>query len=298
MLNSVSLEFIYDPHQADLYELADQYDVRVASVLEEELKNIDALVICSPTVTHAEYVLLAGKYIKNIFVEKPLAATLEQTRELVLFAEENHIKLQVGFIERFNTAVSELKKIVERDGTVINIDFTRTNKLSSRITDVDVILDLMIHDLDLALYFNGPVETVHAHGVVENGMVVFAAASLTHENGRHSRVLASRITEKKSRIIQATCRDSFVHCDLLRKEIVVNRQSSVRQSNNEPYTIVSIEEAVQVPLQEALVCEHLAFVDWCLGEEVTVPRGGDGLTAVSLCRQIQKMIMEQHEKLT
>ncbi|RWX50941.1 putative dehydrogenase, partial [Candidatus Electrothrix marina] len=276
MLNSVNLEFIYDPHQQDIYELAEQYDVRVASVLEEELKAIDAVVICSPTSKHAEHIRTSAKYLDNIFVEKPLADSLAQTQELVLFAEENHKKLQVGFIERYNTAVIELKKIIEKDSKVFNIDFTRTSKLSSRITDVDVVLDLMIHDVDIALFLSGPVEHVHAYGVVDNGMIVFASAVLRHENGRHSRLLASRITEKKTRGIQVTSQDSFIDCDLLRKEIVVNRQSTVRQGDNEPYTIVSVEEAVQVPLQEALLNEHQAFADWCHGENVLVPTGGDG----------------------
>ncbi len=298
MLSSVKLEFIYDPHHEKVYDLAEQYDVRVASTLEEELKNIDAVVICSPTATHAEYVLLAGRYVKNIFVEKPLADSLESSKELITFAEDNNINLQVGFIERFNTAVVELKKILDRDGSVVNVDFTRTNKLSSRITDVDVIFDLMIHDVDLALFLNGPVKEVHAHGVMEDHMVVFAFASFKHENGRYSRILASRITEKKSRIIQATCQNSFVDCDLLRKEIVVNRQSSVRQGENEPYTIVSVEEAVQVSLQEALVSELQAFVALCHDDNVNVPTGEDGLHAAALCQRIQETIRDQHATIT
>ena len=296
MLNSVNLVFIYDPHQPDAYELAEQYDVRVASVLEEELRAIDAIVICSPTYKHAEHILTSSKYLDNIFVEKPIADSLSKAQELVSLAEENKKKLQVGFIERYNTAVVELKKIIEKDSNVINIDFTRTNKVSSRITDVDVILDLMVHDVDLALFFNGPVEHVSAYGVVVDDMIVFASAVLRHENRRHSRLLASRITEKKTRSIQVTSRDSFIDCDLLRKEIVVNRQSTVRQGDNEPYTIVSVEEAVQVPLQEALLNEHQAFVDWCHGEEIVVPTGGDCLTAMSICQQIQNIIKEQYER--
>ena len=154
----------------------------------------------------------------------------------------------------------------------------------------------MIHDVDLALYLNGPVETVIAHGVIDNDMIVFATANFTHENGRHSRLLASRITEKKTRLIQATCQDSFVECDLLRKEIVVSRQSTVRQGDNEPYTIVSVEEAVQVPLQEALVNEHQEFNKFCRGETVNVPTGWDGMNAASLCEKIQNIIIENIRK--
>ena len=104
--------------------------------------------------------------------------------------------IQCGFIERFNPVVSELKRVLENE-EVINIDFSRTNRLSSRITDVDVVLDLMIHDIDLALYLNGPVKSVVAHGKEEHGLVAFASALLHHENGSLSRVLASRMTEQQ-----------------------------------------------------------------------------------------------------
>ena len=150
---------------------------------------------------------------------------------------------------------------------VVNIDFTRTNKLSSRITDVDVIMDLMVHDLDLALYLNGPVKQVEAHGVIESDLIEFSSALLTHENGRFSRVQASRITEKKIRLIQATCSDRFVDCDLLRKEIIISRQSVTRQNGADAYSISSQQDSVVVGQQEALLSELQAFV--------RVVQGGD-----------------------
>ena len=82
MLQSVELEFIYDPLQERIYDLANQYNVRVASVLDEELPRVDAVVISSPTVTHADYVLKSSDFVKNIFVEKPLADSVQKGKEL------------------------------------------------------------------------------------------------------------------------------------------------------------------------------------------------------------------------
>ena len=98
-------------------------------------------------------------------MEKPLAETYSQTLEIKKLAEKSGVFVQCGFIERFNPAVAELKKILESK-VVINVDFFRTNRLSNRIADVDVVLDLMIHDIDLALYMNGPVKNLTAYGSI------------------------------------------------------------------------------------------------------------------------------------
>lgn len=255
------------------------------------LAGVDAVVICTPTVTHADYIRLAAAHVKNIFVEKPLAATLEEAQEIADFAKEQGINVQVGFIERFNPAVQALKTVLDRTERVISLDFTRTNKVSARITDVDVVTDLMIHDIDLALYLNGPARSVTAHGFAHGRMIDFASALITHENGQFSRIQASRVTDKKIRQIEGTCVDMFVDCDLLRKEILINRQSEARETNNMPYTISAIQEAVAVPPQEALLTELQAFMASCheLGA-AHVPGVDAGVDAMKICAQIQAAV--------
>lgn len=255
------------------------------------LAGVDAVVICTPTVTHADYIRLAAAHVKNIFVEKPLAATLEEARDIAAFATEQNLNIQVGFIERFNPAVQALKTVLDRTERVISLDFTRTNKVSSRITDVDVVTDLMIHDIDLALYLNGPAQSVAAHGFAHGSMIDFASALITHENGRFSRIQASRITDKKIRQIEGTCVDMFVDCDLLRKEILINRQSEMGDSGSLPYSISSIQEAVAVPPQEALLSELQAFMASCREPcSAQVPGVNAGVDAMSICAQIQMAV--------
>jgi hypothetical protein len=99
---------------------------------------------------------------------------------------------------------------------VIGMGFSR-KKVSSRITDVDVVMDLMIHDIDLALYLNGPAREVSAYGVTEEGMIAFARATITHDNGSFSNITASRITEKRIRKISVTAADKYIDCNLLRR---------------------------------------------------------------------------------
>lgn len=291
MLNSVQLAFIHDVDPAVETRLSAAYGVPSAQNLDAALVEVDAIVIATPTSTHAEYIERVAPYVRNLFVEKPLAGTLAEAEAVHRFAEERNLNIQVGFIERFNPAVQVLKKVMDESSRVVSIDFTRTNKLSARITDVDVITDLMIHDIDLALYINGPVREISAQGTSEGDMIDFASAMLTHANGRFSRIQASRVTEKKIRTIQATCMDMFVDCDLLRKEVQISRQSEARQNEGEPYVISALSEGVEVRPQEALLSELQAFLSFARGEKVAgIPTHVDGLETMRICEQIQKSV--------
>jgi predicted dehydrogenase len=293
MLRSVELTFVFDLDPARGAKATADYGVLAVADPFAALDTVDAVVICTPTSTHADYVRRAAEKVRNIFVEKPLGSTLEEAEQLRDLAAERGLFLQVGFIERFNPATQQLKRILDASDQVICVDFTRTNRLSSRITDVDVVTDLMIHDLDLAMFLNGPVTSVSAHGSVNDGMVELASAVLSHQDGRFSRVLASRITEKKLRTVQATCSDAYVDCDLLRKEIIINRQSQVREPEGEPYVITALEEAVQVRPQEALLSEIQAFVAAAVsGDHSQVPTAVDGLAAQQICEQIRTELLK------
>lgn len=293
LLRGVEIAFIYDADLELAKKIAAQYGVKALSQPYAMLDTVDAIVIASPTSTHADVFKNVARQVRNIFIEKPLAATLAEAREIADLAVEEGVNIQVGFIERFNPAVRATKQVLTRSQSVISIDFTRTNKLSSRINDVDVVTDLMIHDIDLAMYMNGPVKSVEAHGIVRERMIDFASALLTHANGSFSRIQASRITEKKMRMIQATCLEMFVDCDLLRKEIQISCQSEIRQIEGEPYTIASLEQSIEVRPQEALLNELQVFVASCRGDiSADSPRLEDGLNAMIVCDQIQKAVLQ------
>ena len=292
LLKSVELVFVYDLNEEAAKQLGEKYGVQTHADLEQLMPQVDAVVICTPTVTHGDYIRLAARYVKHIFVEKPMTDSFQESQALSSFALENNLRIQVGFIERFNPAVQQLKSILDKSAQVISIDFMRTNKLSARITDVDVVTDLMIHDIDLALFFNGPVSSVSAHGVAQGQMIDFASALLTHQNGRFSRIQASRITEKKIRTIQATCIDMYVDCELVRKELLINRQSEIKQEDEGPYIISAIEQTIEVRQQEALLTELQSFVDFCQDQDVEVPMAADGLSAADICDKIQKAVRQ------
>lgn len=292
MLKGFELAFVSDTNLQVATKAGEAHSIPGVVDPTPLLSGVDAVVICTPTVTHADYIRLSAAYVKNIFVEKPLAATLIEAQEIAAFAKINGLNVQVGFIERFNPAVQALRAVLDRTERVISLDFTRTNKVSARITDVDVITDLMIHDIDLALYLNGPANTVAAHGFAHGSMVDFASALITHENGQFSRIQASRITDKKIRQIEGTCVDMFVDCDLLRKEILISRQSEVRESGSLPYAISAIQETVAVPPQEALLTELQVFMASCTQQpgSLQIPGVEAGVEALKICEQIQTAV--------
>jgi predicted dehydrogenase len=295
MMRGVEIAFVHDAQADHARSVAAQFGVGAAADIDSALGDgVDALIVCTPTSTHADYIERYAPRVKALFVEKPLAHSLEAARRVEAAVSTNGTRVQVGFIERFNPAVVALRQVLEDAKRVISIDFARTNRLSSRITDVDVVMDLMIHDIDLALYLNGPVASVSAQGVQHGALIEFASAQLTHENGRFSRLQSSRITEKKIRLVQATCEDRFVDCDLLRKEILIHRQSVTQQAGMGYYSISSQQEAVAVGLQEALLSELQAFVALAqgTGDPATIPDFAQGLQSLEVAEMITAQIVE------
>jgi predicted dehydrogenase len=291
ILKDADIKFIYDPDETKLESLRNQYELNFTNQLEENLDGLDAIVIASPTKYHFDYIKLCAGKVKNIFVEKPMTATIEEANEVKKLQAQYGFNLMVGFIERYNSAIMEIKNLLDTFNS-ISIDFTRTNKLSARITDVDVVSDLMIHDIDLALHLNGKIKTIQAQGFAQNGMISFASANFMHESGSLARLQASRLTEKKQRSVEVTCHDLYIDCDLLRKEIILNRQSHVIDSPDRPYTVQSIQENVSIKMEEALLLEIQAFLKMAQGiYHPHIPGFEAGYESVRVCDEIQRQIL-------
>ena len=291
MLDGVTINKIFDTNEPELKLLSHRYGISYTTNIDEALADIDAVVIVTPTSTHHEYIKLCIGKVRNIFVEKPLAETYSQTLEIQKLSDKHDLFVQCGFIERFNPVVAELKKII-KNSNIINIDFFRTNRLSNRVTDVDVVLDLMIHDIDLALYLNGPICKVVAFGNKENGLIAFASAIFEHDNGSVSRLIASRMTEKKMRSIQVTSGDAYIDADLLRRDLLVHKQSSISRDTEDAYVVSSSTEQVEVKPREALSEELQAFVSICNGNiKCDVP----GLAAGIEAQRVSNLVLESIE---
>jgi predicted dehydrogenase len=290
-MDPVQIAFIYDADSEKTSQLARQYGVKRSENPEKDLSQVDAAIIVTPTTTHAHYIDLAARYTPHLFVEKPLTDSLESTRAVAEIARSRDLRIQVGFIERFNPAVVKLKQVALCAPGLVSMDFVRTDKVVERNTDVDVVLDLMIHDLDLAMFLAGPVMQAHGHGYAPDGITILAHATLVHENGTLTRILSSKMTEKRVRRINITCPELFVEADLLKRELEVHPQTAEQQYSR---SVSSPGDASAAAQANPLLSQLLAFVGYCRGEscgiDSPIPTLEAALAAMELAENIRLSI--------
>jgi predicted dehydrogenase len=291
-LDNVTVATAFDPDPA-ARDHAEALGLALSNNLAQALSGAQAAVVASPTSTHAQVLQAVGATVPHVFLEKPLAATLAEAEALAACVAAQGLHVQLGFIERFNPVVRALQgALCQVAEPALHADFVRTGKGSARITDVDVVSDLMIHDIDLALWLFGPVARVEAAGVRQQGLLELASATLTHTSGTVSRLHASRITHKRERRVTVTLAEQWLHADLLTKTL-----QSVQQVADpaKPGWFNEATTALPVPTGDALQDELRAFVLTCQGREAEVnhpgvPQATDGLAAQRVCDAIQRAV--------
>ena len=219
---SAALAGVYDIDEGRREETARATKSRAFASVGALLAVVDAVSIVTPTSTHASIAAEAIAAGKHVFIEKPVTRTEDEARALIAAARANNVKIQVGHIERFNPAILAL------DGYDIRPMFVESHRLSQfnpRSTDVDVVLDLMIHDIDIIVSLVGSgVDSVDASGVaVVSETLDIANARLRFANGCIANVTASRISQKKMRRMRLFQKDAYISVDFLEGESEVFR---------------------------------------------------------------------------
>jgi predicted dehydrogenase len=262
-----------------------------AKVLSDyrELKKsgVDVVSIASPSLTHfdiASDLLSAGI---NVLLEKPMTATLRQARELTGIANGCAAVLQVGHLERFNPAIVGLKTLLKAPRF---IECHRLAPFTERGTDVDVILDLMIHDLDVILSLTGDeVVSLEAVGVaVVTNRVDVCNARLRFRNGMIANLVTSRVSYKRERKIRFFQPDAYISVDYEARNISVYRRTPPPPGSS--YPTISAE---RIDLQEgdALAAEIEAFVESVRTRTAPRVSASDGLRVIELCEQINSAML-------
>jgi predicted dehydrogenase len=290
-VRDIDLVWVVDPDAARAATLADAFGAKAASSLDEVLDDVDAAVVASPTDDHgasAATLLRAGKHV---LVEKPLAATAPDARTLVGEAERAGTVLMVGHVERFNPAVLALDPLLD---DVVHIAAQRISPYSSRVRD-DVVLDLMIHDLDIVSTLAGvPVRSVRAAGrAVRSGRLDVVSALLTFENDIVATLTASRVGQQKIRTLEITQTDGFVSVDLVRQDVTINRveHSEFLSSEGARYRQTGV---VEIPFLEhrgePLELELREFAAAIAGDRAPRVTGKDGVIALELVEAVRRAV--------
>ena len=289
-LRDVQFVGVYDLRAARSHEVADKYGVRSFESPSDLLREVDAVTIATPTPSHFDLAMQAFGAGVHTLIEKPLAFRLDQARTLVEASHATGLTVQVGHIERFNPAFVELKNVAD-DLPVVAIMIRRQNSSDASNTDVDVINDLMIHDIDLLLNLVGqPVEGVSGYGrSLHGGAIDHAVANFCFREGPIATLIASRITQQKVRSIDITARDAYVETDLLNKSIAIHRRV-FSEYVSAKYRQESVSERIHIPAAEPLMLELDHFVN-CIRENRSpkVPIE-DGLRALEYAAQINESI--------
>jgi predicted dehydrogenase len=280
-------------------EIARQYDVPFYSQIDDLLDQVDAISLVTPTPLHFDMAMRCLDKGVHVLVEKPITEAVEQAEQLTTAAEASGLVVQVGHIERFNPAYMELKSVLE-EVHVLAINLRRLSAYEASNTDVDVILDLMIHDLDLVLDLVGREPTmVSAYGLTSysSDAIDHAVAHLHFESGPLLTLTASRVTEQKIRSIEVTAQETYLECDLLNKNISAHRRTIGEYLNHNQrgvkYRHESIVERIHVPIFEPLFSELQHFVDCILADKQPSVPARDGLRALRLAKTVQNNIREQ-----
>ncbi|MCX8084727.1 MAG: Gfo/Idh/MocA family oxidoreductase [Calditerrivibrio sp.] len=200
-------------------------DTIVTTNYKEILDKVDAVTIAAPTKFHyqiAKDCLNAGKHV---LVEKPITTDYEQAVELFNIAQKKDLVLHIGHVERFNAAVQELKKLINNP---FLIESRRVGPFVERMKDDSIVLDLMIHDIDIILNLIGrDVIDIEAKGsLVYSDLPDFASVTLVFDNNAIANILVSRVTQKKDRTMSISQQDAFIYIDYTNQDINIYRKGA------------------------------------------------------------------------
>jgi predicted dehydrogenase len=216
-MSDVEIVGFYDPNDAIAADIVEQYNINRFATPEALLSAIDAADIVAPTNFHYELCAAAIKQGKHVFVEKPLANTLQEANMLMQLAQESNVKIQVGHVERFNPAYQALKNTNMQP---MFIEVHRLAQFNPRGTEVSVVLDLMIHDIDIILHIvRSPVKHISASGVsVMTDTPDICNARIEFMNGCVANLTSSRISLKQMRKMRLFQKDAYIGIDFLDKK--------------------------------------------------------------------------------
>ncbi|MEX1324216.1 MAG: Gfo/Idh/MocA family oxidoreductase [Synechococcaceae cyanobacterium] len=258
------------------------------------LEQVDAVCIAVPTLLHHPVGLACLQAGKHVLIEKPIAASQEEAAELIAAAEHAGVQLQVGHIERFNPAFRELVKVVASEEVVV-LEARRHSPNPERANDVSVVLDLMIHDIDLVLELAGaPVmRLAAAGGRSAEGPIDYVNATLAFANGVVASLTASKMAHRKIRSLSAHCRASLVETDFLNRTLHIHRRShqSVSADHGElVYRSDGLVEEVSTTSIEPLYAELTHFLACVRGDESPAVDGLQASRALLLADLIEQCV--------
>ena len=291
-ISTFELVGFYDPDQSK----ADQIkDVKYFSSMDELMELCDVIDIVTPTVNHYECAVKALRNSKHIFIEKPLANTVQEAKDMMGLAEEANVKVQVGHVERFNPAFIAAQGFIKQP---LFIETHRLAQFNPRGTDVSVVLDLMIHDIDIVLStVKSTIKKISTSGVaVVSDTPDIANARIEFDNGCVANLTASRISLKNMRKTRFFQKDAYISVDFLKKSSEIVRLKEV-QGTPDPFAMtIDLGEGKgskqiyfenpKIQESNAIKEELISFAEAINNDKVPMVSIHDGYEALVVAHQI------------
>ncbi|MGC8748256.1 MAG: Gfo/Idh/MocA family oxidoreductase [Candidatus Kapaibacteriota bacterium] len=294
---------IFDINREKAYQLANELNCRRFESLDEAKENSDAIIIATPTTTHYE---IAQQFLEksiHCFIEKPITVTYKQALHLIEKAKEKNAIIQVGHVERFNPA---LKAVMKYTPKPLFIESHRLSQFKLRATDVSVISDLMIHDIDIILWLvKSRIKRIHANGVaVLTDTIDIANARIEFENGAVANLTASRISAKPTRKMRFFQKQAYFSIDFANQKVEIYKivEGSDTQNlglpaimlgniNDSPKNVKIIFEQPEIEESNAIVDEHNSFFRAILYGEMVPISAFEASQALRLSEMIERKIL-------
>ncbi|MEC4116430.1 MULTISPECIES: Gfo/Idh/MocA family protein [Myroides] len=284
----------YDPFKENAEKVAAEFGYKNFESIQELIDAVDVIDIVTPTLSHFDCAKLAIESGKHVFLEKPITNTVEEAEEIIALAKKHNVLGQVGHVERFNPAFQAISSKIENP---MFIETHRLAEFNPRGTDVPVVLDLMIHDLDAILsVVKSPVKHVSASGVsILSESPDIANARIEFENGCVANVTASRISMKNMRKSRFFQRDAYISVDYLEKTCEVVKMKDAPEVPGDFDLILQNAEGVkkqiyydnpEILANNAILDELETFHDAIVNKTTPIVTLEDGTKALRLAHQI------------
>lgn len=295
-LKNIQLAGFVDTDDDNAKKVAKEYSIARYDTAEKLIADCDIIDVVVPTDLHYEYCMAALRKGKHVFVEKPLANTMDEAKRLVATAKEAGVKFQVGHVERFNPAFLAIKDVTLNP---MFIEVHRLAQFNPRGTEVSVILDLMIHDIDIIVSLvKSSIKNIHASGVaVMTETPDIANVRIEFNNGCVANLTSSRISMKKMRKMRLFQKDAYIGIDFLEKKTEIIKIKEDADTNvfafdvetpNGKKTIAVANPSIQEA--NAIALELESFVQAILNNTPTVVSEMDGYIAMEVAHQILQKI--------
>ena len=293
----------YDQDVNTAKKVSEDLQVKSFSSVEELIDLVDVVDIVTPTISHFECASLALRKGKHVFIEKPIVATVEEADRLVKLAEDAKVKVQVGHVERFNPAYIAARPHINAP---LFIEAHRLAIFNPRGTDVPVVLDLMVHDIDIVLdLIKSPVKNVSVSGVsIVSPTQDIANARIEFENGSVANLTASRISMKNMRKHRVFQKDAYVTIDFLEKKTDIVRINELGETPD-PLAMkidladgtskqITVEQPEVMPIN-SIMMELESFHNAIVNDTEPAVTMHDGVQALKVCYMILDELAKNQE---